>query len=127
MSRLERVAEQIKEEISGILAKKVNDPRIGFVSLTDVEISPDLKHAKVFVSIMGKDTAEQNRSLEGLKCAQRFIRGELGKVLKLRVVPEIRFVKDISLERGDRILQLLYQLRTEKKDEKRVCRRGKTA
>ncbi|MFA4858592.1 MAG: 30S ribosome-binding factor RbfA [Candidatus Margulisiibacteriota bacterium] len=110
MTRLDRVAEFIRAEISTILKKKVNDPRIGFVSFTGVIMSPDLKYAKIFVSVLGDET-EKLKTLEGLNSAKSFIRGELGRVLELRLVPELNFVRDDSLEKGDRILDLLSKIK----------------
>ena len=112
MSRPERVAEQIKREVSMILREKVSDPRIGFVSLTTVELTPDLKNAKIFVSVLGDENA-RNETLEGLRSATHFIRGELGEALKLRFVPEINFVYDKSLERGSRVLTIMNRLERE--------------
>ena len=113
MSRPERVAEVIKREISQILRERVSDPRIGFVSITDVELSPDLKNAKIFVSILG-DEKQKKGSLAGLKSANRFIKGELGERLKLRYVPDLRFVYDESLERGSRIISMMNKLNEER-------------
>lgn len=119
MSRLDRVAELIKAEISTILKRKVNDPRIGFVSITDVTVSPDLEFAKVYVSIMGDET-EKLKTLEGLNSAKGFIRGELGHAIELRLVPDIKFIRDDSIERGSRILNLINNLNAEvqKNDKK---------
>ena len=128
MSRLERVAELIRAEISILLQRKVNDPRIGFVSLTEVTITPDLKYAKIFVSIMGDETAKL-KSLEGLKSAKSYIRGELGHLLDLRIVPDITFVRDDSIERGTRVLNLIKKLETKgeqsEKKPKKSSRKAK--
>ncbi len=112
MSRPERVAQFLKREISLILRNKVNDPRIGFVSLTDVEITPDLKYAKIFVSILGDEKSKKS-SMLGLKSATSFVRGELGKILELREVPQLHFERDNSLERGSQIISLLNKLKHE--------------
>lgn len=124
MTRLDRVGEFIRAEISAILKKKVNDPRIGFVSLTGVTMSPDLKYAKIFVSILGDET-EKLKTLEGLKSAKSFIRGELGNVLELRLVPELNFVRDESIERGDRILGLLSKIKSQ--GAKRAVKKPKSS
>jgi len=113
VSRIERVAELIKKEVSSILREKVSDPRIGFVSLTDVEILPDLKIAKIFFSVLGDEKAKKD-SLAGLKSATSYIRCELGHVLKLKFVPEILFVYDKSLERGSRVLSLMNKVKDQK-------------
>ena len=114
MSRSERVEEIIREEVSAILREKVNDPRIGFVSITKVEISPDLKNASIFVSIFGEEP-QKEEALQGLRSATGFIRKELGQMLELRSTPEIRFVRDDSLERGSRVLGIISKLKNEKR------------
>ncbi len=113
MTRQERVEELILRETSEILREKVNDPRIGFVSLTGVEISPDLENADIYVSILG-DEKQKVEALKGLYSATHFIRGELGHRLELRLVPKIKFVRDDSLERGSRVLGLINKLEHEK-------------
>ncbi|MBU0686583.1 MAG: 30S ribosome-binding factor RbfA [Candidatus Margulisbacteria bacterium] len=124
---MDRIIELIKQEVSSILKRKVNDPRIGFVSITDVSITPDLKYAQIYVSIMGDETAKL-KSLAGLNSAKSFIRGELGHVLEFRVVPDISFVRDDSIERGSRILNLLSKIKYEgkKHDQKPKKRRKVT-
>ncbi|MBU0573892.1 MAG: 30S ribosome-binding factor RbfA [Candidatus Margulisiibacteriota bacterium] len=112
--RPKRVAEAIKKEISLVLREQVSDPRIGFVSITDVEISPDLKQAKVFVSVLG-DTTQRKSSLAGLNSAASFIKGEVGENLRLRYIPDLRFIYDESLERGSRVISLINKLSEEKK------------
>jgi ribosome-binding factor A len=109
MSRADRVAELIKAEVSRIIREDVNDPRIGFVSITGVDVSPDLENAKIRVSIMGSEEVKQD-SMGGLRSASRFIRGKLGDLLELRLVPEIRFVRDDSLEKGSRVLDIICKL-----------------
>lgn len=110
MSRPERVAEQIKREISHILREKVSDPRIGFVSITSVELTPDLKNAKIFVSVYGDEKAQKD-TLDGLKSATHFIRGELGKIMELRYMPELYFAYDKSIERGSRVFSIMNKLK----------------
>lgn len=114
--RSERIREDFKREISDIL-RKMKDPRIGFVSVTDVELSRDLRHAKVFVSIFG-DAAEKENTLAALLHAQGFIRSELGRRIRLRHTPEIAFRLDDSIERGDRINRLLRSVVPEAQEEK---------
>lgn len=114
--RSERIREDFKREISDIL-RKMKDPRIGFVSVTDVELSRDLRHAKVFVSIFG-DVAEKENTLAALLHAQGFIRSELGRRIRLRHTPEIAFRLDDSIERGDRINRLLRSVVPEAQEEK---------
>ncbi len=113
MSRLDRVSALILKEVGNIIQTKVSDPRIGFASLTGVEISPDLKYAKIFVSVLGTKN-EKIKSLKGLKSAAGFIQSLLNHRLQMRYVPEIRFFLDPSLERGDRILNILNQMQSKK-------------
>jgi ribosome-binding factor A len=111
--RQEKVEELLKVEISDIIQRELKDPRVGFITVTDVEITPDLRHARVFVSVLG-DESQQKASMKALKSASGFIRGELGKRIRMRVTPEIEFRVDESIERGARIFELLQQI---KKDE----------
>jgi ribosome-binding factor A len=108
--RPERVSELIREEVAAFLTSQARDPRIGFVTVTRVDVSGDLGHARVFVSVMGTDE-EKTRSLEGLDSAARFLRGQLAKVLRLRVAPEIRFLLDRGLEHSQRIERVLGELK----------------
>jgi len=108
--RQERVGELIREEISELIKREVKDPRLsGFISVTEVVISSDLRHARVFVSIMG--TEEEKIQVEkGLAAASGFIRKGLGERLALRYTPEIVFQRDESIERGSRLLQLIREV-----------------
>lgn len=108
--RQERVSELIREEISELIKREVNDPRLGgFISVTEVVVSSDLRHAKVFVSIMGSE--EEKRQVEkGLAAASGFIRKGLGQRLALRYTPELIFQRDESIERGSRLLQLINEV-----------------
>lgn len=103
--------EGLKRETSEIL-RTMKDPRIGFVSVTDVEVSRDLRHVKVFVSIYG-DEEEKTDTLQALVHAQGFVRSELGKRIRLRHTPEIAFRMDESIERGARINELLRTVAAE--------------
>lgn len=109
--RVSRVASQIKREISQMLIGDIKDDRVGagMVSVTDVDVSGDLQHAKIFVSIYGTEEARAE-TMEGLKSATGFVRSELGHRIRLRRTPEVVFLEDRSLVRGDRILSLLNQL-----------------
>jgi ribosome-binding factor A len=107
--RLARLRELFKEEISLILQRETKDPRIGFVSVTDVEVSPDLRHAKVFVSILGDEEAKV-KTMAGLGNAQGFIRTELGRRIRLRRIPQLFFKLDNSIERGVRVQHLLRRV-----------------
>ena len=109
--RISRVSELIKREISQMLLFGIKDERIGtgMVSVTDVDVSGDLQHAKIFVSIYGSDEARA-ATMEGLNSACGYIRGQLGKRVNLRRTPEISFEEDRSLERGMRVINLIEQL-----------------
>ncbi|MFA5072390.1 MAG: 30S ribosome-binding factor RbfA [Nitrospirota bacterium] len=111
--RAARVADQIKQEIADILMRKIKDPRIGFVTVTDVEVSDDLKNVKVFVSVYGGDK-EKEATLQGLKSASPFIRSELGHRMRLRVVPDLLFKFDNTAEKSAHIMELLHELEKER-------------
>ena len=112
--RADRVAEAIREEVATVLTGGAKDPRIvGFVTVTAVEVTHDLRNAKVFVSVMGTD-AERAQTLEGLGEIARSVRQRLAKVLRLRFVPEIAFKHDPSVERAARIETLLAQVKAER-------------
>ena len=104
----------MKQEIADILMRKIKDPRIGFVTVTDVEVADDLRNAKVFVSVYGGD---KEASLKGLKSAAPFIRSELGKRMRMRFVPELLFRFDGTVEQGAHIMELLRTIE-EKKEKK---------
>jgi len=101
----------MKREIADILMRKIKDPRIGFVTVTDVEVSHDLRNAKVFVSIYGGDKED---TLKGLKSAAPFIRSELGSRMQLRCVPELLFRFDSTVEQGAHIMELLREIEQQK-------------
>lgn len=113
--RIEKLQELIKQEMSKMLLNDLKDPRIGFVTVTGVEMTGDLREAKIFVSIMGG--AEQVKSsLDGLQSALGFIRREIGQRVRLRFTPEISFALDTSLDYGDHIQKLLLQVEGESKN-----------
>ncbi len=116
--RMARVAESIRREVSQMLLNGIKDDRVGtgMVSVTDVDVSGDLQHAKIFVSIYGDDAAKAE-TMEGLKSATGFVRSELGQRIRLRRTPEVIFVEDRSLERGDKVLGLINRLTQERKDD----------
>ncbi|MTV50467.1 30S ribosome-binding factor RbfA [Heliobacillus mobilis] len=114
--RVARMAEDIKRELARLLRDEMKDPRIGFTSITAVEVSKDSRHAKVFVSFLGDEEARQN-ALAALKQATGFLRSELSKTLRIRYIPEIVFTFDPSIERGTRIAQLLNQVESKEKRE----------
>lgn len=103
-----RVAEAIKEEISDIIHHGIKDPRVGFASITAVEVSRDFRHAKVFVSVLG-DEVQKADTIKGLESASGFIRSELGKRVRLHHTPEILFRLDESIEHSVRITRILRE------------------
>ncbi len=107
--RADRVADQIRMEVADILMRKIKDPRVRSVTVTDVELTADLRIAHVFVTTMETDEAERE-VFAGLGNASGFVRAELGRRLTLRYLPEVIFKKDVSGPRGDRVLQLLDRL-----------------
>jgi ribosome-binding factor A len=110
--RADRVADQIRIEVADILMRKIKDPRVRSVTVTDVELTADLRIAHVFVTTMEKDAAERD-VFAGLTKASGFVRAELGRRLSLRYLPEVIFKRDTSGPRGDRLLELLDQLHVE--------------
>jgi ribosome-binding factor A len=107
--RADRVADQIRMEVADILMRKIKDPRVQSVTVTDVKLTSDLRIARVFVTAMGTEEEERN-VFAGLAQASGFVRGELGRRLSLRYLPEVLFAKDVSGPRGDRVLKLLEDL-----------------
>jgi ribosome-binding factor A len=103
------VAEQLRQVIAEALAREVRDPRIGRVTLTRVEVSPDLSHARVLV-MAGGDPEEQERALEGLASAAGFLRGKVARTLATRVTPELHFALDRGHEHAARINAMLAEL-----------------
>jgi len=116
--RVERVASLIKREISQMVMLDIKDDRVGagMVSVTDVDVSGDLQHAKVFVSIYGTPEAKAE-TMEGLRAATGFVRSELGQRLRLRRTPEIIFREDLGMERGTKVLSLINQLSQERAEK----------
>lgn len=106
--RATRVAEIIRAEIADMLTRGLKDPRIGFVSIMGVRMSPDLRYANVYVSLLGSES-EQKSSMIGLKRSAGWIRKQLGRKMHLRVTPEVRFFEDQSL---DEVFQLEEKLRS---------------
>jgi len=110
--RSERVSELLLEEISWLIERELKDPRIGFVTLTKVKVSRDLRHARVYVSVMGSDE-ERDRSMQGLRSAVGFIKMRLGENLRLKNLPDIDFILDTTLDRVRRIEELIKEIRNE--------------
>jgi len=113
--RVSRVAELIKREVSQMLLNGIKDDRVGtgMVSVTDVDVSGDLQHATIFVSIYGTQEAKAE-TMAGLKSATGYVRSELGARIRLRRTPEVLFVEDRSIERGTKVLSLLNQLQQQR-------------
>lgn len=114
--RSDRVRQQIKRELSVVIRDELKDPRVGFITVTEVELSPDMRHAKVYVSIMGNEE-EKTNTMEGLLRATGFVRTQLGKKIRLRYFPEIIFRHDTSLDRASHIYQLLDEARVKEGKE----------
>jgi ribosome-binding factor A len=110
--RAERLADQIRAEVAEMIAAELKDPRIGFATVTGVDMSGDLHHARVSVSVLGSADAQQ-RSLEGLTSAAGYVRHELSHRLRLRRVPELSFVLDHAAEDNERLETLLQKLKDE--------------
>lgn len=110
--RSHRVGDQIQKEISALLVKGLKDPRIGFVTITAVEVTPDLHLARVFFTVMGDEKARRE-STSGLKSSVPFIRRELGKRLRMRYTPDLFFQYDTSVDYGTRIDNLLQEIQTD--------------
>ncbi|MCQ6280157.1 30S ribosome-binding factor RbfA [Bacillus sp. EB600] len=113
--RANRVGEQMKKELSDIIGRKIKDPRIGFVTVTDVQVTGDLQQAKVYISVLGDDEQKEN-TLKGLAKAKGFIRSEIGQRIRLRKTPEIIFEFDESIDYGNRIETLINKLHTEENE-----------
>jgi ribosome-binding factor A len=108
--RTERLGGQVQQEISEIISRKVKDPRLGFVTVTGVKMSPDLRYATVYVTVMGADE-DAEASLACLESASKFIRHELGGRLHVKHVPELRFHMDEAALRGRRIDSILREIK----------------
>ena len=106
--RTARLDELLRQEISEVIRREVDDPRIGFVTITDVEVSPDLRHANVWVSVIGS-AEERKQALLALSHAMPYVRGRLGK-LRLRRIPDLHVKEDDSAERSTRVMAILDDL-----------------
>ena len=106
--RRDRVAQELKKEVAVILQREVKDPRIGMVTVSDVEVSRDLAYAKIFVTFLFDNDQEAiNQGMKGLEKASPYIRSLVGKAMRLRIVPELRFIYDESLVEGMRMSNLV--------------------
>ena len=115
--RVERVAALIRKEVSDLMINGICDERVhqGMVSITEVEVSGDLQHCKIFVSIFGESNS-RSHVLEGLQAASGYLRGELGRRLQMRRAPEVVFQLDRGIEKGTSVLGLLNRLEDERKE-----------
>jgi ribosome-binding factor A len=113
--RVGRIEEQLRIELSEIIEREIEDPRIGLATVTAVKVSPDLRHARVYVSVLG-DEQQRKKTMQGLNSAAHFARRSLSQRLAhLRRIPELTFAYDDSLETGSRIEELLDQIKPEDK------------
>ena len=110
--RQEQIQNRLVEEVSDMLRRDLKDPRLGFVTVTGAEISRDLRHAKVYVSVLGSED-DKRQTLDALRRASGFIRGEFTRRAHLRVAQELIFEGDVSLSRGARIFELLHEIEAE--------------
>jgi ribosome-binding factor A len=111
--RIDRIEEQFRIELSEILEREIHDPRIGLATVTHVKVSPDLRHARVFITVLG-DAAQRKKTLEGLRSAASYARHSLSKRLHhMKRIPELTFDYDEAVEKGIRIEELLDQIKHE--------------
>ena len=103
--RAQRVADQIQRELASLLRDGVKDPRVGRITITSVDVSPDLSHAKIFFTVLEKDKLQE--TLAGLNRCAGFLRAQLSKRVEMYTTPELRFAYDESVERGDRLSRLI--------------------
>jgi ribosome-binding factor A len=103
---MRRVDEAVREVLSDVITHELKDPRVGFVTVTDVKTSPDLSHARVYVSVLG-DAEAVSASLEGLRSAQGFLQGRIGGELRLKHTPTLTFFHDDTAERAQRVERLM--------------------
>jgi ribosome-binding factor A len=111
--RPQKLGDQIQRELSDLLQRELRDPRVGMVTITSVDVSPDLSHAKVFFTILEKEKLKETS--EGLKRSAGFLRSQLARRFKMYTTPELRFVYDESVERGDRLSRLIDSVIEKKK------------
>ena len=106
--RMRRVDEAVREVLSGAITQELKDPRVGFVTVTAVETSPDLRHARVFVSVLG-DAPQRGRSMDGLRAAHGFLQRRIAAELRIKHTPTLDFIYDDSLDRSLRVQELLRE------------------
>jgi len=115
--RSEQLGKALKKVINNIIYKKINDPRIKFVTLTKIRVSSDLKYAKIYITILG-DENHKEKCLKGLKNATNFIRGEIGRELEIRYLPEIHFIIDKDMEYQYKMLKVVSEINQEQSVKK---------
>jgi ribosome-binding factor A len=115
--RSHRLSEELKNEISAIIAQEVKDPRVGFATVTEVKVSPDLRHARVLVSVLGSPE-EKQATFDALIGATGYIRRLIGARVKLRHTPELSFIYDDSIEQGDKMMRLMEEIKKELPEER---------
>ena len=108
--RLRRLDELLRQEIARLIAEEVRDPRVGFTTVMDARVSPDLRHARVYVSVLGDDR-EKEAAVDALQRASGFLRGRLGAIVEMKYLPELEFELDRSLEQASRIEEILDRVR----------------
>ncbi len=109
-SRPDRVGHLLQQELAGMFARGLKDPRVGLVTITGVKMSPDLREAQVYWTVHG-DAAVRKETARGIQAARGWLRREVAATLRLRVVPELHFTYDEAIDRGDRVEQLLREVR----------------
>jgi len=109
-TRADRVSSQMRRVLAELIQHSIKDPRLGFVTVNDVDVSRDLAVARVYISLLNAEESERQRNLDVLSHAAAFLRRELSKELRMRAIPELRFVYDDSIERGMRMDRILDDL-----------------
>ena len=115
-SRRERISQALRDEVSGLLRKEIRDPRVGFVTITGASISPDLTQAKIYVTVLGEESARR-QSLDALNRAAGFLQRQVFKQLRLKKTMKLIFLLDEAVESGSRIEELLHQIHQTDTDE----------
>ena len=105
--RMRRVDEAVREVLSEAVTSEIKDPRVGFITVTDVDTSPDLRHARVYVSVLGDDAGRKRRSMDGLNSAHGYLQRRVARQLRLKHTPTLEFRYDDSVDRSLRIAELL--------------------
>ncbi len=116
MERIDKINQRIKEEVSSIVHQEVKDPRLGFITITQAEVSKDLQHAKVYFSVLGGDDKFDDAQ-KGLESAKGFIRRLVGQRIRMRYTPDILFIQDRSAEYSQQIEETLQRIKDESKSD----------